>query len=374
MRRILIVAAIVAAGLAASVALEASYLEEDEAAGEDVERLVPPPRPVPGNPLTDLIQRISVRPAYTYKGLTVFLLETPRVTDPTDYMTMTEALERETLSITEKGGGSVPVLLARNTGRRPVLMLAGEIVVGGKQNRTLRDDVLLPPRSDQVELPVYCVEQGRWTGASMEFGTKSALAAPNVRAGAVQKRPQAEIWASVSDYNASLGVQTASGDLQTALDSERVKEAQAEYREAFGKHWRPRAVGMVIARWGRIVAADVFCNPGVFRKHRDRLLDSYVVDCIAFRRDAEEPDERMPRAVPSPDDAARFLRRALRAEFEWRSTPGSGRLLDFSGRGISGAALVQKEHVLHACLLPDEVAPVIREPRPLILQERQQGE
>lgn len=149
--------ALLACALALAATAGASYLEEVPAPEPGVVR----PNAVPDNPLTRLVQRVSVRPWYSHRGLTVLRVELPDVGDDTLYLSLDEALEAGALVITEKEAGSVPMLLARNKGNRPVLMLAGEIVVGGKQNRTLRDDLLLPPHSETVELPVYCVEQGR---------------------------------------------------------------------------------------------------------------------------------------------------------------------------------------------------------------------
>ena len=48
-------------------------------------------------------------------------------------------------SLTEREQTTVPELLVDNRGKVAVLLLAGEILVGGKQNRVLKEDLLLPP-------------------------------------------------------------------------------------------------------------------------------------------------------------------------------------------------------------------------------------
>lgn len=362
-RRLLLPVSVLLCGLVASLTCRAAYLEEGEEApapaGEV--RVLPPPRPTPLNPLTDLVRRLEIRPGHTYRGLTVFLLEAPRVEDDTDYLSLDEALRRGALTIREKGAGSVPLLLARNDGGQPVLMLAGEIVAGGKQNRTLRDDILLPPRSGFTELPVYCVERGRWSGPGEDFGISSSMAARGVRAAAVGKQSQRELWASVERYGRQLSAGSATGDLQAVQQAEHVQEQVTAYREAFAECWRPAALGMVVARHGQVLGADIFCNPGVFRKHRRRLLESYAVDCIAAR---EHVDPRVPRQrIPSPREAERFLGRILRSRFTRRPSPGAGRLLDFSGPALHGTALLRKDVVLHACVL--ERGPVLITPTPV---------
>lgn len=341
--RLSILFALLACTLALAATAGASYLEGAPGPEPDPVR----PRTVPDNPLTRLVQRVSVRPWYSHRGLTVFRIELPGVGDDTLYLSLDEALEADALVIAEKDAGSVPTLLARNRGKRPVLMLAGEIVVGGKQNRTLREDLLLPPHSDTVELPVYCVEQGRWSGGSKAFGSKSSLAAYNVRAATVAKASQREVWASVEHYRRNLSVAAETTDLQSVQDDSEVQRKLAEYipGEVLRKH--QRAFGMVVARGERIIGADVFCSPAVFAKHRRRLLESYAMDCLIETGDRTGLDVRR----PSPASAERFLRSVLCAEFSWRETPGDGRLLEAAARHACGTALVRDHAVLHAALM-----------------------
>ena len=67
----------------------------------------------------------------------------------------------------------VPDVVVDNRGKSHVLLLAGEILVGGKQNRVLREDILLPPLSGARPIGVYCVEQGRWNEGRRDFESSS---------------------------------------------------------------------------------------------------------------------------------------------------------------------------------------------------------
>ncbi len=345
--------------------LQAAYLEGDlprEPSPRPI--VIPPPPPTPHNPLARMVRRLRVRPGHHYRGLTVFLLELPEIADDTSYLSTDEALRKGTLTVREVGPGAVPALVVENAGEVPILMLGGELLLGGKQNRVLRDDVLLPPRSGPIEVPVLCVERGRWSRGPSGFKSRRSVAPPLVRGSAQAGRSQDEIWAGVDHYQKRLKVESGTGDLQAVHDSPRLKEALADYREHFAERcWRPRAVGMVVARGGRIVGADIFCNAPLFRKHRSRLLESYALDCIAFRRGRPELRWRWP-SPPDVGAAERFLRRTLRASYWWRATPGLGRLLALSSPGLSGSALVRRDNVLHACLFSEDEAVILR-PSPL---------
>ena len=56
-----------------------------------------------------------------------------------------------------------------------MLLLAGEIVAGGKQDRVIGKDRIVPAESDPVDLGVFCVEPGRWVATSEQFGTSGSM-------------------------------------------------------------------------------------------------------------------------------------------------------------------------------------------------------
>jgi hypothetical protein len=336
-----------------ALAAEASYLEgnyERTPSGQTT----PPPERHTENPLRRVVRRLRVRDGCYYRGLTVFLLELEDPENETVYVSAEEALAEGTLDVRETGEDLISALRVRNEGRRPVLLLAGEVLLGGKQNRILRDDVLLSPRSGWVRVPVACVEERRWSERSQKFRRRVRLAPQQLRAASQAGRSQKELWQGVRGYHERFGVESESRDLSALRDAEGVQAALRDYRRHFSRHcWRPEVVGMVVARRGRIVGADIFCNTGVFRKHRDRLLDSYAIDCIAHH----SPDiKRVPeRHRVDREDARRFLRRTLHAQITSNPGHGSGRRFSVEGDAIRGAGLAHRRSLLHAALYPRRI-------------------
>jgi hypothetical protein len=104
----------------------------------------------------------------TYGGLTVFWLHASGAAAPFSIRTLDEARSRGELLVRERDQATVSALVVENRGPVQVLLLAGEILEGGKQNRIVIEDVLVPPRSGPLSLPVYCVEQGRWAGVGKQ--------------------------------------------------------------------------------------------------------------------------------------------------------------------------------------------------------------
>ncbi|HOF39591.1 MAG TPA: HIRAN domain-containing protein, partial [Candidatus Hydrogenedentes bacterium] len=103
-----------------------------------------------------------------YRNATVFPLYLANGHERT-YVLLEEALEAGTADVTETSHhGTVPEILIRNRGDRPILLPEGEILTGAKQNRVINITILVAAQSELV-VPVSCVEQGRWSSVSRRF-------------------------------------------------------------------------------------------------------------------------------------------------------------------------------------------------------------
>ena len=104
----------------------------------------------------------------------------------------------------ESRGDQVNTLVLVNNSDRPLLLLAGEIVTGGKQDRVIAKDRIVPAGSEPINLGVFCIEPGRWTedtatfGASAKAPSHSLMVQPSVREKAMASKDQHEVWNSVN--------------------------------------------------------------------------------------------------------------------------------------------------------------------------------
>src|SRR5208283_6126627 len=94
------------------------------------------------------------------------------------------------------GGASVNQLVLINRSKRPLLLLAGELVSGGKQDRIIAKDRIVAPGSEPLPLDVFCVEHGRWSSGS-QFTAAKTMVHPSVREQAAVNQSQPRVWASV---------------------------------------------------------------------------------------------------------------------------------------------------------------------------------
>ena len=304
----------------------------DATAGE----VVPPPR-------------FKVLEPIRHGNLTVFPVVASKSYPTAEFMTLDEGLRSGEVIVTEAGnvqglirrpttpiarhdGAQVNRLVLVNNSKHPLLLLAGEIVTGGKQDRVIGKDRIVPAESDPVDLSVFCVEPGRWVATSEHFGASEAMygrsgsgpvkggavpsppmammAQPSVRAKAMADKDQNQVWAEVRKQQAaqaqSVEVAGAAPAVATDLaqtssyakvmENEEVKKQvdavarpiEQNYQSLIRQLRDRNAVGVVVAVNGRIIWADVFASTNLLEKYWPKLVRSYASEAIVTRAKAVE--------------------------------------------------------------------------------------
>src|SRR2546423_7219541 len=93
-------------------------------------------------------------------------------------------------------GASVNELVLVNRSKRPLLLLAGELVSGGKQDRIIGKDRIVPVGAEPLPLDVFCVEHGRWASGA-NFTDAKTIVHPSVREQATLQKDQRQGWSAV---------------------------------------------------------------------------------------------------------------------------------------------------------------------------------
>lgn len=98
------------------------------------------------------------------------------------YVPLKDALEKKKVIITESNRGEVNTLFIENISKDTVMVLSGEVVQGGKQDRMIAQDFILYPRSGKKDVSVFCVEHGRWQPKEgMDFKIYYTISSNEVR-------------------------------------------------------------------------------------------------------------------------------------------------------------------------------------------------
>src|SRR5262245_14532383 len=118
------------------------------------------------------LETLQAEAPVAFRAITVLPLRAPSPVDP-PWLLLPEALGYGSAEVSEVSEqGSVPTLHVINRGSQDVLLLDGEELVGAKQNRILNTTVLVRAHST-LEVPVSCVEQGRWQYTSRRFASSA---------------------------------------------------------------------------------------------------------------------------------------------------------------------------------------------------------
>jgi hypothetical protein len=211
------------------------------------------------------------------------------------YRLLTDVLLSGELNITEVGGGSVPLLHATNKSDFDVLVLDGEQLIGARQNRMTNRSILLPAHSD-VEIPVSCMEQGRWRMTAQDMKpsnfhspSKARRHARDVEAARVHAggaagpqelaAAQSSVWSEIRAYSDSLHKHSETGALDELYDA--LPPIEIVMR-AFIR--LPDQVGFVAFHDGTPLGTDVIGGRELYARLHERLLTGYVMDSFSMRR------------------------------------------------------------------------------------------
>lgn len=268
-------------------------------------------------------------------NLTVFPVVAEATHDTRDFITLDEGVKSGDVIVTEYGnvqglirrrpqtpgwqeqrpsGAQVNTLVLVNNSKRPLILLAGEIVTGGKQDRVIGKDRIVPAESDPVDLGVFCVEPGRWTGASAKFGSMNgAMAQPSVRSKAMADKDQSKVWQAVGSATETVTVEASAlavQELQSTTSYARVMQndevkkkvnsvaapIERDYRSVIQQLRERNAVGVVVAVNGEIIWADMFASTDLLEKYWPKLVRSYAAEAMVSKEKKGKADEKSAQA------------------------------------------------------------------------------
>lgn len=318
--------------------------------------------PAADNAITRLVQKVEIGQPYSYGGLTLYPLMLRSSQWNSGIRTLDEALQHQWITILEKGNAQVSTLRVRNNSQHYIFLTAGEVITGGKQNRIIRNDTLLPPRSQLIDLPVYCSEKNRWRGKGDCFASPRSLSHQELRVKAAKGASQESIWREIDKESARAKVSSPTRDYQKIYEDERVQRKLDDYALHLKRCCRPNTVGVVAVTSHRIIGADIFSDPTLLAKLWDKICHSYAMD-PAVSAAVAVPKQRRPIGL-GQHEVRQFLSRVLSSTFTDQYTPGCGQLLRISG-SVEGAGLIFRDHVVHVGLFSSNIVkPLPMEPQP----------
>jgi len=248
----------------------------------------------------------SLSGPYSYKNLTVYLIHGGDVLKGKTPLTLEEAMERKLVVVHETE--DVNELAIENVSHKDeVYVQAGDIVKGGKQDRVLAVDLIVPARSGRIPMDSFCVEHGRWTGRGSELSTRfesstEYVSSKDMKIAARHSKSQGQVWNEVERSQDKLSAATNSNtassvsmsSLPLTLENSRVRADSGEYIKALSNivEGKPDVIGFLFAINGEINSADTYGSKALFLKLWPKLLKAAAIEAVAETSDADTRAEQ----------------------------------------------------------------------------------
>lgn len=340
--------------------------------------------------LDRLAERLKVAAPVKHANLTVMLIEGPDQMDTSNVLTLEEALQKKGLMEVEETG-NVNELVVRNLDpERTVFIMAGDIVKGGKQDRTLAVDLPLRKGADGganagaagiagvaavaagqrgagaalgVPISAFCVEHGRWqarTGNSVANfdSSMNTIASKEQKIAVRSAKDQGKVWTSVANVQTKISGnvgKTVNADLsptslQLSLEDKDLKKQTGAYLDVFkpvvGKD--DKAIGFVLVINGQINSAEIFASHDLFTRVWPKLAEASAIEAVSELKGKAKKDA-------TEQEAMEFLAKAEDAtatqeqihESYWSVSAGSEDLLLFQTIDRAKDNLWLRRSILH---------------------------
>jgi hypothetical protein len=214
------------------------------------------------------------------------------------FLSLGKALQQGIVTVSERGTAStenVHWLRINNKSRKPLFISAGEVILGGRQDRMVtRDTVLVPTGGDQY-ISVMCVEEDRWSEKEKKFAYFN-YANPRLRRVVNQSANQVLIWREIFNQLDSNKIKAPTLSYASQRSDKKMTSMQEEYMRYFSNRisksdsgW----VGFICMSGDRIIGADIFDNPSLFYDQLYPLLQGYVEDAIITGSPSHVTDEKV---------------------------------------------------------------------------------
>ena len=311
--------------------------------------------------IAPFLDGLVVRPGASYQGLHIFpvcLVSSEFERTDESLASLSEGLQAGRLLIGETG--RMETVRVRNAGAASVLLLDGETLIGGAQNRMLSAAAVVPPRLE-TELASSCVEVHRWDiksqagipddrrafqRSAMAYGAlrrlRMELAHKSLRAARTVHVDQKAVWKNIAMQFGVSGAHTKTLDMHDLYD----------FWDAALRIFEPRfyihrnQIGIISFHDKCTWFVDLFRNHDMLYKYFKPLVRSYALDAL-IRLQAETPA----RGKPQLEDARNLFKSLRTAMCHSFPVTGGAHGMYFSTRSGLGTTLTTDSRIvqLSAC-------------------------
>lgn len=244
---------------------------------------------------------------YTYRNLEIFLIHSESVQKSRTFTSLQTALDKGIIMVYESE--IINSLYIDNASDQPIFINSGEILKGGKQDRAVQKDVIVPPHANHYAVSCFCVEERRWSQRFADESTRQFKSSTKMIGGSklkismVVNNSQFGLWSNISEYqnsvnsnlmkffdikNADVTRNASYSSLELTLDNPALNKVRDDIKMHLGEFSDlSKANGMAVVINGQLVSLDLYNSNDLFIKLFDKLLESAIYEAIESATVAE---------------------------------------------------------------------------------------
>jgi hypothetical protein len=189
-------------------------------------------------------------------------------------------LRQRKVKIRERGNfmaKDINTIIVENNSDQHLRLQSGELLAGGRQDRIVARDTILPPRSGKTAISVYCIEDGRWSKEKKfkHAGYADAALRRLLDSSATQKK----IWNEIRKRFRKRRLYAPTSSYLALMGEKAMVDTSHIYFENLLPQFRnsdSSMIGLVAVTGDQVLGADVFISPELFFNNLEVTLKTYI--------------------------------------------------------------------------------------------------
>lgn len=208
-----------------------------------------------------------------------------------DFISLSEAFKQDSIRIQEVSeNANVNQLLLTNLSNKKILILDGDILKGAKQDRVVNTSILIEGGS-KINIPVSCVEQGRWSYKSQFFSPSDEVLNRKTRfdksMDIYDNQPsrkhfsnQQKVWSNVS-----MSIDATESYSSTSCYSDIMDSKKHQYQNIIKDFiLKDGANGIAYFIHDNLYGIEIFNREDVYSDYFQKILNSIAMDADILKR------------------------------------------------------------------------------------------
>lgn len=253
-----------------------------------------------------------------------------------DILTLKKGFELGLVEVKECDNSKVDTLIVKNNAVTPLILIDGDEVVGGDQNRIVNATILIDAKSE-MKIPVSCSEKGRW-GFKSEFQQSDYIANYNTRiakeyASRSSDSFQDVIWSSIDDLQEENSFYSLTSAMEESYENLKTDHSKIikQFKITEGQ------TGILVIVDGEIKGFELFLNPEIYKEFHEKILKSYIIDSKINNQTF----------TINIDAVREIINNAYKSSFEKIENSGLEEAYEFENQEGLGTLYLFKNHVIH---------------------------